>query len=57
MLTAWANTVAMAAPSAPMCSGPTSSRSPTMFTQQEMVTKIMGRRESPMPRSMPQMTL
>ena len=52
-LTAWAKTVAMAAPATPMPQGPTRSRSPPMFSTQAMATVISGIRESPMPRKMP----
>ena len=49
---ACAATVAAAAPAAPSRNPPTRSRSPRIFTQQEMAIKYMGRLESPMPRRM-----
>ena len=51
-LTAWALTVAMAAPAAPRCRRATSSRSPTMLTTVAIATVISGVLESPMPRKM-----
>ena len=50
-LTAWAATVAMAAPAAPMWQTATNSRSPTMLTAQAMATVTSGVTESPMPRN------
>ena len=51
-LTAWASTVAMAAPAASSPSPATRARSPTMLTTQATSTKIRGERLSPSPRKM-----
>ena len=51
-LTAWANTVAMAAPATFRPKPPTSSRSPPMFRTHAISTVISGTRESPIPRKM-----
>ena len=56
-LTAWAETVAMAAPAAPMPRPPTRRRSPAMLTAQAIATVISGVLESPIPRKTAPITL
>ena len=56
-LTAWAVTVAMAAPAAPRWKTPTSTKSPTMLMTQAMATVSSGVLESPIPRKTAPMTL
>ena len=56
-LTAWAPTVAMAAPTVPMWKTATRSRSPAMLQTQAMATVIRGVTESPIPRKMLPMRL
>ena len=51
-LTAWANTVAMAAPATPIPKPPTISKSPAILNTQAMLTVIRGIWESPSPRKM-----
>ena len=56
-LTAWASTVAKAAPATPMPKPATKSRSPTMLTTQATDTVKSGVFESPIPRNTPPITL
>ena len=51
-LIACANTVAIAAPAAPMCNTATVKRSPPMFSTQAIATVISGIFESPIPLKM-----
>ena len=51
-LTAWAATVAIAAPAVPMWNTATSRRSPAMLQTQAISTVIKGVLESPIPRKM-----